>query len=562
MSHDNQDIHILKCRLEGLVDNAQAWRLKSELEKLSDVERLDVNINKRLIRIITKRPCSVSEFQPIAEKCGLALLPFKITAVQDNSSFSGVEKKRSAQVSIGGMHCRSCEITIERKLGELPQVNKVSVNADKGLAHIVYSGEPLGINVMQEAIGEYGYRILGLIHDTSKGGQRRDSVGGEDIRRADKPSWRQLVGLFAVVIFAGSIFSRLGWLNSGINIGTAASFGAVFLIGLVAASSSCLAVSGGLLLSSAARFNERYQSASAMARFRPVLMFVSGRLLSYFVLGGVIGLVGVALSPPPLVTGIITIAAALYMFVMGLEMLHLAPFWMKNLLPRLPKFLSHRVVDAGEQTHPFVPFLLGAGTFFLPCGFTQSLQLYALTTGSFWTSAIALFAFALGTAPALLALGWASGSFRGKLGQWFFRFSGAVVVILGLWNIQNGMAITGYPINLSHLVALRSSAGERLDAQDANVVFDGTRQIVSMTVTNDGYSPDNFTLQQGVPTRWEIEAKDLGGCLSVIQAPKLGLRQRLNAGLNVIEFTPENAGTFAFSCSMGMYGGEIKVVNS
>lgn len=31
----------------------------------------------------------------------------------------------------------------------------------------------------------------------------------------------------------------------------------------------------------------------------------------------------------------------------------------------------------------FTPLLIGLGTFFLPCGFTQSMQIAALSTGSF-----------------------------------------------------------------------------------------------------------------------------------------------------------------------------------
>lgn len=557
-----RDIFILKCHLVDISNNEQAFRFKSMLEEWADIERVDINTGKGVARVISKRPIALTDLQPIAEQCGLKLVSVDNIAVAKSMpvSITAGEKKRFVQVKIDGMHCRSCEITIERKFRELPGVDKVEVNADSGLAHIVYSGEPPKAESLEDAVSGYGYHVRGFLNNSSKNNRTKE-YGGEGVINNEKLSFWKLVGLFAIVLFIGSMVSRLGWLSSSVNIGTTTNFGAIFLIGLVAASSSCVAVSGGLLLSSSARFNERYKSASSMARFRPVLLFVVGRLLSYFVLGGVIGLVGVALSPSPLITGLITIVAAFYMFIMGMEMLHIAPIWMKSLLPRLPKWLSHRVVDAEEQAHPFVPFLLGAGTFFLPCGFTQALQLYALTTGSFWTSGIMLFAFALGTAPALLALGWASGSFKGKIGQWFFRFSGAVVIILGLWNMQNGLAIAGYPIKFSHLVAFGSLAGERSDGLDSNVLFDGKQQIVKMTVTNQGYSPDNFTLRQGVPTRWEIDANNLGGCLAVIQAPKLGIRERLTPGPNVIEFTPKEAGTFAFSCSMGMYWGEIKVVS-
>ena len=292
----------------------------------------------------------------------------------------------------------------------------------------------------------------------------------------------------------------------------------------------------------------------------PVMLFVLGRLASYGLLGGVIGLIGNALSPSPLVTGTITIIAALYMLIMGLDMLHLAPHWLKSMMPHMPKMFAHKAIRIEEKEHPLVPFFLGGATFFLPCGFTQALQLYALTTGSFTTSALLLFAFALGTAPALLALGWASSSLKGKFGKFFFQFSGALVIMLGLWNVQNGFTIIGLPLSaqsISHFFASGSEAGSALDP---NVSFDGREQTVRMTVNGYGYTPNRFTLRQGVPTRWIVDAQSSSGCLSVLQAPSLGIRKLLARGDNVIEFTPTQTGTIPFSCSMGMFRGEMNVV--
>ena len=48
--------------------------------------------------------------------------------------------------------------------------------------------------------------------------------------------------------------------------------------------------------------------------------------------------------------------------------------------------------------------VLGVATFFLPCGFTQAVQVYALSTGSPLTAGAIMAVFAIGTAPGLLAL--------------------------------------------------------------------------------------------------------------------------------------------------------------
>ena len=240
-----------------------------------------------------------------------------------------------------------------------------------------------------------------------------------------------------------------------------------FLVGLVAASSSCIAVTGGLLLSAAAKFNERYPAAGRVARLRPVMLFIAGRVAGYTILGGLLGVVGALLTPSPLVTALITIAAAVFMLIMGLDILGIAPGWMKSLLPRLPKWLSHRIMDAEHHDHPLASFGLGAATFFLPCGFTQALQLYALTAGSFTTGAMTMLAFALGTAPALVALGLASSSLKGKAGTFFCNFRRARHYSRPL-EYPNGLAIAGYPVSFRHSVLRRRSRPADLKAKKSS----------------------------------------------------------------------------------------------
>ncbi len=60
--------------------------------------------------------------------------------------------------------------------------------------------------------------------------------------------------------------------------------------------------------------------------------------------------------------------------------------------------------------------------------------------------------------------------------------------------------------------------------------------------------------------RWLIDAKNANSCSAVIVAPKIGVNQQLSLGENVINFTPTEVGKIYFACSMGMYKGEIEVV--
>lgn len=467
---------------------------------------------------------------------------------EDEAPAPSRQAEQTHHVYVDGMTCRSCEIIIERKFKRVRGVRRVDADAGSGVVKIVCQGG------CAPDVGEFRNALKG--HEYTV----RHVGAGNPPPQAERPSFARLAGLFALVLLLGSLLSKLGLFKQQFNIAGSMSVAAALVLGLVAGTSSCIAVSGGLLLSSAAKLNEKYGSATLLGRTRPVFLFVVGRTLSYGILGGVIGAVGQAFTPSPLVTGALIVAAAVFMLVMGLDMLKIAPRWLKAVLPRMPKSFGHRIMDAEAKEHPAAPLLLGAGTFFLPCGFTQSLQLYALTTGSFFKGAMILGAFALGTAPALLALGLASSSLKGKSGKFFFQFSGALVIVLGLWNIQNGFTVAGYPLSFPDLSSRTGSVAAASDAGAPSVV-DG-KQVIKMAVgdSNAPYDPDVLTVKAGIPVRWEINGVNVAGCISYLQSRKLGIGIQLRPGLNVVEFTPPAPGSYLFSCSMGMFRGTINVI--
>jgi len=490
------------------------------------VLQVDVNEEKHLARIVSAEPLTEEVVRrwietPSAPKC--------------------------LELTIDGMHCQSCEVLIEREWKAMPGIEGVTVSSKNGHAQIRYAGSEPDLSVLDASIRPHGYRII-----RAKQAPRHEPHPTEDLPVISKrPSVGALLGLAVLVFLIGTLLSKLGLLKSTVAIGGSMTIGAAFLLGLFAASSSCLAVSGGLLLSTIGK----------VRRMQPVFLFVFGRILSYTILGGVIGLVGSSLLISPTIMGMLTVAAAFYMLVMGLNMLHLAPRWLTSCLPRMPKAISHRVFDRQGKSSVFAPVTLGAATFFLPCGFTQALQLYALTTGSAFTSALLLGAFALGTSPSLLALGFASSSLKGKAGTFFLQLSGVAVVLLGLWNIQNGLTILGTPLSLPK-IELSQAAPAGLPARDPNVSLEDGAQVIRMSLTSSDpyYYPTNaYTVQAGIPVKIEIDGAGTG-CRSIFQIPKLAVRSQITQAVNTVEFTPKEAGTFAFSCSMGMYRGQLNVV--
>ncbi|MFA6042829.1 MAG: sulfite exporter TauE/SafE family protein [Patescibacteria group bacterium] len=533
---------IFKLSVGNLHDADHAKRIVEHLQQMPGIMRVDVNASKGLLRVVAAADVVFTQVEQRLQSIGVVATLFASPDIGEHPS-------QKLEVRIAGMHCRSCELLVEREFKQLPGVQKVQVNADRGYARLTCDAAILpSRTTLNSVIEKHGYKVAAK------------QIQSEGLPETERPRFGQLLGIFALVFVIGFILSKTGLLRFNADVGNSTGLLAIFFLGLVAATSSCLAVSGGLMLSVVANFRERY-NLQGRARLIPTVSFVAGRIIGYAVLGGVIAGIGKVLSPSPLFTAVITIIAALYMFIMGLDMLRLAPSWLKAILPRMPKALGHRVMDSNKNVHWFSPFLLGALTFFLPCGFTQSLQLYVLTTGNVLTGALTMFAFALGTAPALLALGWVSHSLKGKAGQFFFRLAGAAVIVLGLYNFSNGLAIAGYPISFS-----RGSSPETVvqgNVADPNVIFDGTRQNVKTTFTDFGYSPSTFTVKAGVPVHWEVDsAGKAGGCRSSFLVPKLKISESVVNGVSIFDFTPDTPGTYAFSCGMGMYRGSFSVVST
>jgi sulfite exporter TauE/SafE len=365
-------------------------------------------------------------------------------------------------------------------------------------------------------------------------------------------AWRHYVEVAAalLVVLAGVLAIRnLDVLPSGLSLSDNIGYGAAFLIGLMASVSTCIAVTGGLWVGFAARLEEA--GGTGLKKFYPHLLFNLGRLVSYALLGGLIGAIGSALTLSPAMSAGITIAASLIMILFGLRMLKLFPSFggFRALVPlRFLKWMNERM--AGNTNIAALSF--GAVTFFLPCGFTQALQLYVLARGDFVVGALTMFIFALGTMPALLALSAGTSLSTGRLRGYFLKAAGAAIVLLGIVNIQSSLVTGGQDQNLS-AISVPAATDPANQSRLGGVVLSDGKQIASMKIVGLDYVPNRFSVDAGKPVEWHIDAKEAEGCGRVLVIPKLRLSRLLSREQsNVIAFTPWEAGEIEFNCGMRM----------
>ncbi len=324
---------------------------------------------------------------------------------------------------VNGMHCNACTLLIEGELGELPTISQVKSSLKD---HTVEVTGDFGAKTIEEIAKELSQPLIAHGYSLSVQKVERETKWGEF-----KIAIPLALG-FAILFVLLQKMGIVNLVNSeNINYGTA------FVIGIIASLSTCMAVVGGLVLSMSATF------AKEGDRVRPQLMFHIGRIVSFFILGGVIGAIGSAFTLSTTATFVLGLLIAIVMLILGINLLDTF-HWAKKLQPSMPKFIAKYAHGLSKFNHSLTPLIVGVATFFLPCGFTQSMQLYTLTTGSFLNGGLTMLAFALGTFPVLALISFSSYSIKNnsKSGI-FFKTAGLVVILFALFNLINSLVVIG-----------------------------------------------------------------------------------------------------------------------
>jgi len=456
-------------------------------------------------------------------------------------------------LKVTGMTCASCEVILERLLKKVPGVRNAQVSRSKEKAYL-HCEDNVQLEDLQAIVMEKGYNLLST--DPIETPVRQPFIV------KNKKYYAEIGAVLLFIIGSYFILNQLNLLPEGIGVTDNMSYGFVFVIGLVAATSTCLAVAGGLLLAVANKYNVAHPGLTGIQKFKPHIWFNVGRVVSYVLLGGAIGALGSILSISTKVTGIITIVASFFMIVMGIQLLQIFP-WMNKIQLKMPKFIAHKIYDSSYQERKKSPgkissFFFGGATFFLPCGFTQALQLYVLGKGDFVTGALVMLAFSLGTLPALAGIGAFTSFAKGKTQRHFTTFSAVLVIILGLFAMPSGLTL----IELGSVPTIVDN--QPFMSVDSNLPPEQINQIqeINMEVRGLDYYPTDFTIKKGVPVKWNIDGRNAIGCAQVISVPALGITERLPGNtIKTITFTPSQTGKIKFSCTMGMAGpGSFEVI--
>lgn len=447
---------------------------------------------------------------------------------------------------IFGMHCKSCEVLLEGELNKLAEIKKCEVSFSKGVTEIECEGET-PFQKIKEVIVSCGYQLV-------PEAQKNNSA------HTPKKTFRDYLQITLIILgvaLAAFLLDKIELARFFPNFGSRVNVFIALLLGVVASLSTCLVLVGGIVMS----FGNMYpihedDGHPFWNRTIPHIYFHLGRVVGFILLGGILGLIGSKLNYSISFTGYLTILIAIVMFYIGLQILGILPNITK-LGFHLPKKFSNKIHKLQTSNHHLAPILIGALTFFLPCGFTQTMQLAAVASGSFFTGAILMGAFALGTLPALLTIGIGSSYAKNQKFIFLNRLIGVVVVFFALYSLNSGLVLSGSSFTLNFW---KNTKNISIEVSDSNKTQSDKVQVIKMNV-DWVFEPTEFKIKKGIPVRWEINGVNVSGCSNEVVIPRLNIRKKIYKGKNVVEFIPNKEGVLPFSCWMGMLNGRFIVTD-
>ena len=450
---------------------------------------------------------------------------------------------------IEGMTCVNCQNRIEQVLRNIAGISKVYVSYSKGQIEIEFDNDILTLDHIIAVIQNLDYKVV----------KKRKKGYREFVNRAV---------IFAIIILSYYLLQRFGILNllvPSMLADSKMSYGMLFIVGLLT-SVHCIAMCGGINLSQCIPVAEDDNGKTSENKIIiPSLLYNTGRVISYSLIGFLLGGMGMLLTGgggtgiPLLLQGILKIIAGLFMVIMGINMLGWIPLLRKFQI-RCPQRLADKINKKRRRENR--PFFVGLLNGLMPCGPMQSMQIIALGSGNPVSGAIAMLMFSLGTVPLMIGFGSMVSALGKKYTKIVMRVGSILVIVLGLAMLSQGVSLSGINMDRtgSESTGIESEGTEELNV--AKITASGDMQYVNSELDFGTYP--EITVYSGIPVKWTINVPEevINGCNYKMVISTYGITHEFTPGENVIEFTPEEPGTVQYTCWMGMINGKINIIDA
>lgn len=324
-------------------------------------------------------------------------------------------------IQIKWMHCISCEIILEKELKEISWVDLLMVSHKKWIMEVDYKTESDYKKVVK-AIEKNNFKVVEADWTITNN------------KEEDKLLLNIIAIMIVVILFISTKFFNF---NTFIPDTSSVNYISAILLWLVASVSTCLAITWGIIIGFSKYFDKE---KSFLWHFKVQTWFQLWRIFWFFLLGWILWSIGQIFTINFAVTWIITIIVWIYLIYMWLNILWIFPSISKFGI-YMPKSFVSKIESLGEPKYAPIVWAL---TFFLPCWFTQSMQLLAISSGSFLVWWLVMMFFALWTFPVLYSLGLGSSYFTNKKFVILNTIIWAIVIFFWIFSISNSYKLVNF----------------------------------------------------------------------------------------------------------------------
>lgn len=331
-----------------------------------------------------------------------------------------------------------------------------------------------------------------------------------------------------------------------------------FITGLTAGGLSCMAVHGGLLTSSLASQLEKDIQNRPLAKpvkpqlAAPITIFLLAKLSAYTLLGFSLGALGSTLALTPMMRALLQFAIGIFMIGNALRMFNVHPIF-RYFNFETPSFITRFIRRSSKGKTAFAaPVFLGAMTVLIPCGIAQSMMAVSLGSANPFIGAAIMFAFTLGGSPVFFALTYSAARLGALMEKYFMRLVAIVLLLLGIFAIDTGLNLIGSPVSISNTIQTLTSPASVAESP-------GPTADLTLYAHDDGYTPRTLKAIADQPLKLKVVTQNTTSCALAFTIPELNVAKDLPVTGNVVVDIPAQpkGKVMRFSCSMGMYTGQI-----
>lgn len=354
-------------------------------------------------------------------------------------------------IQIKWMHCISCEMLLEKELKNIKDINLIMVSHKKGIMEVEYKTES-DYKKIVKIIEKNNFKV---IENTKNEFDQNNFL------------LNIIALLFVVILYISSKFIDF---NSYIPNTNSINFVSAIFIWLIASLSTCLAITWGIIIG----FSKySWSKNNFLSDFKIQTFFQIWRIVGFFIFWWLLWLLWKSISINFTLTGILTLFISFILIYIWLNIL-----W---LLPSITKFGIHMPKSFVNKFQSFknpkyAPFVW-AMTFFLPCWFTQTMQLLAVSSWWFFTWWLVMMFFAIWTLPVLYSLWLGSSYFLNKDYKILNKLIWALIIFFWIFSFSNSYKLIDFLFVKNENTTIESINNLNQELEEINVSHNGWQTV-------------------------------------------------------------------------------------